>query len=125
MKMRARAPTSRAAHATACPWLPALAATTPGARSPASSCEMRLYAPLGELAGRLEERPVRLDLLPELGDVLPARRLGQHDRRPPFTLAVEREDRAHLVQHRLRGRMVHLVDRDHVRDLHDSRFQRL
>src|SRR3954452_25102112 len=43
--MRARAPTSRAAHATAWPWLPALAATTPAARCSAVSAEMRLYAP--------------------------------------------------------------------------------
>src|SRR3954451_22985049 len=49
MKMRARAPISRAAHATACPWFPALAATT----SSASSVEMRLYAP------RILNEPVR------------------------------------------------------------------
>ena len=40
-------------------------------------------------------------------------------------LAVESEDRAHLVQHRLRGGIVHLVDRDHVGDLHDPGLQRL
>src|SRR3954447_13997528 len=51
--MRARAPTSRAAHATACPWLPALAATTPAARCSALSDEMRLYAP------RILNDPVR------------------------------------------------------------------
>ena len=33
MKMRASAPASRAAQATAWPWLPALAVTTPAARS--------------------------------------------------------------------------------------------
>ena len=33
MKIVAAIPASRAAHATACPWLPALAATTPAARS--------------------------------------------------------------------------------------------
>ena len=53
MKIRAFAPTSRAAHATACPWLPALAATTPAARSAALSVEMRLYAP------RILNEPVR------------------------------------------------------------------
>ena len=37
----------------------------------------------------------------------------------------EREDRAHLVQHRLRRRVIHLVDRDHVGDLHDPGLQRL
>src|SRR5579864_2049081 len=239
MKMRACAPISRAAHATACPWLPALAATT----SLASRVEMRLYAPrilnepvrwrfsvlsrtsrptsrenvsdwyavetratpsrrvraasmsasvgavfvaanvehllhdlsdgaqrvelptlylvqeppelgivgdrafevpfrarggdgedlagevarspLGELSRRLEVRAVRLDLLPELGDVLAARRLGEHDRRPPLAVLVQREDGTHLVQHRLRRRMIQLVDRDHVGDLHDPRLQRL
>ncbi len=53
MKIRARAPTSRAAHATAWPWLPALAATTPAARSSALSVEIRLYAP------RILNEPVR------------------------------------------------------------------
>jgi hypothetical protein len=69
MKMRARAPTSRAAHATACPWLPALAATTPAARSASLSREMRLYAPrtLNEpvrcrfSAFRCTSRPARRD----------------------------------------------------------------
>src|SRR5437879_4636175 len=45
MKIVATAPISRAAHATACPWLPALAATTPAARSASPSCEILLYAP--------------------------------------------------------------------------------
>ena len=53
MKMRAVAPTSRAAHATAWPWLPALAATTPAARCSAVSVEIRLYAP------RILNEPVR------------------------------------------------------------------
>src|SRR5690349_23772022 len=51
--MRAVAPTSRAAHATAWPWFPALAATTPAARSSAVSVEIRLYAP------RILNEPVR------------------------------------------------------------------
>ena len=37
----------------------------------------------------------------------------------------ERDDRAHLVEHRLRRRVIHLVDRDHVGDLHDPGLQRL
>src|ERR1700716_2115433 len=45
MKIRAREPTSRAAHATACPGLPALPATTPAPRSSSLNVEMRLYAP--------------------------------------------------------------------------------
>src|SRR2546426_2733096 len=51
--MRACAPTSRAAQATAWSWLPALAATTPAARSSAVNDEMRLYAP------RILNEPVR------------------------------------------------------------------
>src|SRR5436305_3814234 len=45
MKIRAGAPSSRAAHATACPWLPALAATTPAARCSGSRLESLTYAP--------------------------------------------------------------------------------
>ena len=37
MKIVAEIPASRAAHATAWPWLPALAATTPAARSASPS----------------------------------------------------------------------------------------
>src|SRR5215471_4965539 len=43
--MRARTPASRAAHATAWPWLPALAATTPAARSSSPRNAIRLTAP--------------------------------------------------------------------------------
>src|SRR5215467_13958215 len=43
--MRARTPASRAAHATAWPWLPALAATTPAARSSSPSNAILLTAP--------------------------------------------------------------------------------
>src|SRR5215210_473895 len=43
--MRARTPACRAAHATAWPWLPALAATTPAARSAGLSSAIRLTAP--------------------------------------------------------------------------------
>src|SRR4051795_10676609 len=45
MKIRAGAPAARAAHATAWPWLPALAATTPAARSDASRRASLLTAP--------------------------------------------------------------------------------
>ena len=51
--------------------------------------------------------------------------LGEDDRRLPGALLVEREDRAHLVQHRLGRRVILLVDGDHVGDLHDPRLQRL
>ncbi len=46
-------PASRAAQATAWPWLPALAATTPAARSSSESSAMRLTAP------RILKAPVR------------------------------------------------------------------
>src|SRR5438132_4950668 len=79
-----------------------------------------LQPPLG-----LEEGAVLLDLRPELGHVLAAGGLGQHDRRPPSALLVEREHRAHFVEHRLGCRMVHFVDRDHVWNLHDPSLERL
>ncbi len=53
MKIVARVPASRAAHATACPWFPALAATTPASRSSGDSEEIVLYAP------RILKEPVR------------------------------------------------------------------
>src|SRR4051812_43316332 len=46
-------PASRAAHATAWPWFPALAATTPAARCSAERVAMRLTAP------RILNAPVR------------------------------------------------------------------
>jgi hypothetical protein len=61
---------------------------------------------LGELAALVEVRAVLLDLFPQLGDALPAHGLGQQDRRLPVAIVVERQDRAHLVQHRLRCRMI-------------------
>src|SRR6266540_3702451 len=45
MKIVARTPASRAAQATAWPWLPALAATTPAARSSSASVAILLTAP--------------------------------------------------------------------------------
>src|SRR5579871_5036595 len=62
------------------------------------ACEVRA-TPLLELSALDEERAVLLDLLPELGDVLPPHRLGEDDRRAPLCVVVEREDRAHLVEH--------------------------
>ncbi len=70
-------------------------------------------------------RPVLFDLRPQLQHVLAARCVGEDDRWLPLAVAVERKDRAHLVQHRLRRGVIHLVDRDHVRDLHDPGLQRL
>jgi hypothetical protein len=42
MKILEAIPASRAAHATACPWLPALAATTPARRSSSPSVAIGL-----------------------------------------------------------------------------------
>src|SRR4051812_32374007 len=50
-------------------------------------------APFFELARPLEVRAMRLDLLPQLGDVLAARGGRQNDRRFPLAALVEREDR--------------------------------
>ncbi len=53
MKMRASTPASRAAHATAWPWLPALAVTTPAACSSGVRSAILLTAP------RILKAPVR------------------------------------------------------------------
>src|SRR5262245_51164053 len=53
MKIVARAPSSRAAHATAWPWLPALAAITPASRSAGERLATVLTAP------RILNEPVR------------------------------------------------------------------
>jgi hypothetical protein len=53
MKTVAAIPASRAAHATAWPWLPALAAVTPAARSSGESDAIVLTAP------RILNAPVR------------------------------------------------------------------
>ena len=53
MKIVALIRASRAAHATAWPWLPALAATTPARRSSSASVAIVLYAP------RILNEPVR------------------------------------------------------------------
>ena len=45
MKIVARIPSSRAAHATAWPWFPALAAMTPAARSAGVSVASMFTAP--------------------------------------------------------------------------------
>jgi hypothetical protein len=83
-----------------------------------------LPPPLLQAAVVLQERAVRLEPLPELLDPLAPERLREHDRHVPFPVA-ELQDRADVVEHRLRGRVVALVDRDHVRDLHDPGLQRL
>ena len=81
-------------------------------------------AALLELAFRLEPAAVLGDLLPERVEALAAHRLGEDDRGPPPFARPERQHLPHLVQHRLRQRMIHLVDGDHVGDLHDPGLQR-
>src|SRR6266581_372229 len=238
MKTVAWTPTSRAAHATAWPWLPALAATTPTARSAAESVASLFMAPrtlnepvrcrfsalsrtsrpvsresvaepytgvtracswirsraasmsasvgavfvakvedlvkdrthraqrvelspldlleqAGELGilgdGRLEvptrtrrrdgedlggevaapalfetaRDAVRLDCVPELADPDPRERVGEDHRRPGGFAWPEGEHLPHVGRRRARERVLALVDRDHVRDLHDARLQRL
>src|SRR6266496_684256 len=66
--MRARTPASRAAQATAWPWLPALAATTPAARCSVSSVAILLTAP------RTLKDPVRWRFSPFSHTSRPARR---------------------------------------------------
>src|SRR5437764_137302 len=110
-------PSSRAAHATAWPWLPALAAITPAARSTSPSpggCDLEHLG--GEIAAAaelelsfgLEPGAVLLDLLPQRLDALAAHRFGEHDRRAPPFPRPEGEHLSHLVQHRLRHRVVQL-----------------
>ena len=72
----------------------------------------------------LEPGPVRFDRGPELVDALAAQRLGEHDRRLRPRRR-QREHLAHVVRGRPRLRVVGLVDRDHVGDLHDPGLQRL
>src|SRR6266545_3004864 len=66
--MRARTPALRAAHATACPWLPALAATTPAARCSVLRVATLLTAP------RTLKEPVRCRFSPFSHTSRPARR---------------------------------------------------
>ena len=71
-------PSSRAANATAWPWLPALAAITPAARSASSSVASLLTAP------RILNEPGALQVLrlqPDAAAGQPRERLGAVDRR--------------------------------------------
>src|SRR5919106_801302 len=81
--------------------------------------------PLGERAALLQMTPMAGDPLPQLVDPFAADGLREDDGRVPVRLRVERKDGAHLAHHCLRGGVGALVDRDHVRDLHDSRLEGL
>src|SRR5262249_18749092 len=98
-------------------------------RTPRGDCEHLAREvpapPLLETALGLEMGSMLLDLGPQLGHVLAACRVGQNDRWLPGVLPIERDDRSHFLHHRLRRRVIHLVDRDHVGDLHDPGLERL
>src|SRR5439155_1013483 len=68
---------------------------------------------------------VRLDCVPELADPDPGERVGEDHRRPGGFAWPEGEHLPHVGRRRARERVLALVDRDHVRDLHDPRLQRL
>src|SRR5262249_2481882 len=82
-------------------------------------------AALGEPTLGLEPLPVLLDSRPQLLHAVAADRLREDDRRPALVAWPECKRLAHVVHGRRRERVVALVDRDHVRDLHDPRLQRL
>ena len=65
------------------------------------------------------------ECLPEGIDTLCSNRLGQHDRRLSLGVRTERHHGANVVQQRLCAGLIHLVDRDHVGDLHDPGLQGL
>src|SRR5438105_11239329 len=81
MKIVAGTSASRAAHATDCPWLPAVAATTPAARSLSLSCEILLTAP------RILNEPVRWRLSAFRSTSRPASRENVSDGKTGVTLA--------------------------------------
>src|SRR5436305_11165620 len=74
-------PASRAAQATACPWLPALAATTPARCSASPSVEILLYAP------RILNEPVRCRFSALRETSRPASRENVSDRKTGVTRA--------------------------------------
>src|SRR5512133_4339744 len=81
-KMRARTPSSRAAHATAWPWLPALAATTPAARSSGVSVDSLLTAP------RTLNEPVRCRFSAFSSTLRPTRRENVSERKIGVSSAI-------------------------------------
>ena len=80
--------------------------------------------PFVELSGGGAGVPDLDERAPQVGDTLASQRLGQDDRWA-LRRRCERQHSADVGQHRLRAGLVHLVDRDHVRDLHDPRLERL
>ena len=73
----------------------------------------------------LDERAVLGELLGQLLDALAAVGLGLDDRDRPVALRREREHAADLAHHRVRQRVIGLVDDDDVRDLHHAGLERL
>src|SRR5438105_5257835 len=80
-KIAAWIPASRAAQATACPWLPALAATTPARCSASPSVEILLKAP------RILNEPVRCRFSALSTTSRPARRENVSERNTGVTRA--------------------------------------
>ncbi len=81
-------------------------------------------------AARARRRPrarrgARRCALPQRVDALTTNRLGEDDRRPPRRVRIERDHAADVVLQSPSPRLIHLVDRDHVGDLHDPGLQRL
>src|SRR6188474_102295 len=109
--MRARTSASRAAHATAWPWLPALAATTPAARSSAPSVAIRLTAP------RTLKEPVRWRFSAFSQTSRPTRRESVSEPYTGVTDAIdERRSRASSTSRSV-GRAVFVANAEHL--LHD------
>ena len=65
------------------------------------------------------------DRAPQPVDSLATKSLGEDDRRPPGRVGIEGDHSTNVVLQGLRPRLIHLVDRDHVGDLHDPGLQRL
>src|SRR5712692_7301235 len=94
-KIVAAIPASRAAQATACPWLPALAATTPPARSASPSVEILLKAP------RILNEPVRCRFSALSATSRPASRENVSERKTGVTRATpSRQARAASMSRR-------------------------
>ncbi len=77
-----------------------------------------LACPGESLAQPAQRRPERVD-------ALVPHRFGEHDRRLPPGVGGEREHGADVARERLGTGLMHLVDGDHIGDLHDPRLQRL
>ena len=101
-----------------------LAARTRGCGGDHLAGEVAAPALLQPAVG-LERVPPLDDRAPQRVDALATNRLGEDDRRPPRRVGIESDHAPDVVLQCLRTRLIHLVDRDHVRDLHDPGLQGL